>query len=62
MVMPITHSDDKHQVTAVLAATLRDEFLPPQVIYQGKMVKCHPKVAILSGWDIFQITGQIQRR
>ena len=52
-VIPITHSDDKCQVTAVLAATLRGEFLPPQVIYQGKTMKCHPKVAIPSGWDIW---------
>ena len=39
-VIPIAHSDEKRQVTAVLAATLRSEFLPPQVISQGKTVKC----------------------
>ena len=31
-VVPIANSDDKRQVTAVLAATLTGEFLPPQII------------------------------
>ena len=34
--VPIANSDDKRHVTAVLAATLTGEFLPPQIIYEGK--------------------------
>lgn len=52
-VIPITHSDDKRQVTAVLATTMTGEYLPPQVIYKGKTVRCHPKVAVPKGWDIW---------
>ena len=52
-VIPITHSDDKHKVTAVLAATLSGEFLPPQIIFQGKTVKCHSEVVIPERWDIW---------
>ena len=29
----VINSDNKHQVTAVLAASLTGEFLPPQIIY-----------------------------
>ena len=32
----ISKSDDKRQVTAVLAGTLTGEFLTPQVLYEGK--------------------------
>ena len=35
-VVPIANSDNKRQVTAVLAATLTGEFLPPQIVYEGK--------------------------
>ena len=44
-IIPITNSDDKRQITAVLAITLTGDFLPPQMIYQGKTPRCHPKVA-----------------
>ena len=43
-ITPIANSDDKRQITAVLAITLTGEFLPPQMIYQGKTPRCHPKV------------------
>ena len=42
-VIPIANSDDKCQVTAVIAATLIGEPLPPQIIYKGKTKWCHPK-------------------
>ena len=42
-VIPIANSDDKCQVTAVIAATLTGEPLPPQIIYKGKTKWCHPK-------------------
>ena len=34
--VPITHSDDKRQLTAVLAITAAGDYLPPQLLYQGK--------------------------
>lgn len=53
-IIPIVHSDNKRQVTAVLAATLTGESMPPQIIYQGKTVRCHPKVMTVPGeWDIW---------
>ena len=44
--------DDKRQITAVFAATPVREFLPFQVIYQGKTPACLPKVAFPCDWDI----------
>uniref|UniRef100_A0A1X7T022 DDE-1 domain-containing protein n=1 Tax=Amphimedon queenslandica TaxID=400682 RepID=A0A1X7T022_AMPQE len=52
--IPIAHSDNKRQVTAVLAASLTGEFLPPLIIYQGKTTRCHPTVtAVPQGWDLW---------
>lgn len=52
-VIPIANSDDKRQITAVLAATLTGKYLPPQVIYKGKTPRCHPKVPVPGGWDVW---------
>ncbi len=52
-IIPIANSDDKRQITAVLAATLTGEYLPPQLIYKGKTMRCHPKVAVPDGWDVW---------
>ena len=46
-IIPIANSDDKHQITAVLAVTLTGEFLPTQLIYLRKTQHCHPKVPFL---------------
>ena len=51
--IPIANSDDKRQITAVLAASMTGEYLPPQLIYQGKTNRCHPQVPIPEGWDIW---------
>ena len=48
-VIPIANSDDKCQITAVLAATLTGEYLPPQMIYKGKTQRCHPKIPVPEG-------------
>lgn len=42
-VVAISNSDDKRQITAVLAVTMSGEYLPPQLICKGKTVRCHPK-------------------
>ena len=52
-VVPIAHSDDKRQITAVLAANAMGEYLPPQLIYKGKTTRCHPDVTFPPGWDIW---------
>ena len=36
--------DDKRQITAVFGGTMAGDFLPPQLIYQGKTSKCLPSV------------------
>ena len=52
-VIAITNFDDKRQVTAVFATTMTGQYLPPQVIYKGKTVRCHPKIDAPKGWDIW---------
>ena len=49
----IAHSDDKRQLTAVLAITAAGDYLPPQLLYQGKTPKCHPQVSFPAGWDVW---------
>ena len=49
----IANSDDKRQITAVLAATMTGEYLPTQLIYKGKTTRCHPKVSFPEGWDVW---------
>ena len=52
-VIPIVGSDDKREITAVLAATATGQCLPPQLLYKGKTQRCHPVVAFPTGWDIW---------
>ena len=44
--------NDKRQITAVFAGSLSGDFLPVQLVYQGKTSKCLPKVVFPEGWDI----------
>ena len=44
--------DDKRQITAVFGATITGEFLPVQLVYQGKSTHCHPKVKFPEDWYI----------
>ena len=49
----IVGANDKRQITAVFAGTMSGEFLPPQLIYQGKTPKCLlPLDSIPSDWEI----------
>ena len=52
-IVPIAHSDDKRQLTAVLAITAAGDYLPPQLLYQGKTPKYHPQVGFPDGWDVW---------
>ena len=52
--IPIAKSDDKRQITAVLAASMTGEYLAPQLIFKGKTERCHPQsVSFPKGWDIW---------
>ena len=44
--------DDKRQLTAVFAGTMKGDFLPPQLIYQGKTSKSLPSVEFPPEWHI----------
>ncbi len=52
-VIPIANSDDKRQITAVVAATMTGEYLPVQLVFKGKTPRSHPKVEVPNGWDIW---------
>lgn len=44
--------EDKRQVTAVLAGSMAGDFLPPQIVYQGKTNRCLPHVDFPVGWHV----------
>ena len=44
--------DDKRQVTAIFAGSMTGEFLPSQLIYQGKTQRCIPKVEFPDDWNL----------
>lgn len=48
----ITGIADKRQITAVLCGNLVGDFLPVQLIYQGKSDQCHPHYEFPDDWDI----------
>ena len=50
--VPIAGIEDKRQITAVFAATMEGDFLPPQLIYQGKTTACLPSTKFPSNWHI----------
>ena len=52
-IIPISHSDDKRQITGVFAVTAVGRYLPVQLIYKGKTERCHPKVTMPAGWDLW---------
>ena len=42
----------KRQLTAVLAGSLAGDFLPPQIIYQGKAPRCLPMYNFPEKWHV----------
>ena len=48
----VAGKDDKRQLTAVLGGSMAGEFLPPQLIYQGKTSRCLPCVEFPDEWHI----------
>ena len=45
-------AEDKRQITAVFGGTMAGDFLPPQLIYQGKTAECLPKVKFHVAWHV----------
>ena len=57
----IADIEDKRQFTAVFAGAMSGEFLPFQLIYQGKTKACLPKVnfQMVGMLHFHPITGQM---
>ena len=51
--VPVKGTDDKRCYTSLLACTLSGDFLPPEIIYQGKTTQCHSAVDFPHDWDIW---------
>ena len=50
--VPVAGIDDMCQVTTILASSMTGEFLPPQVIYQGKTARSLPSYKLPADWDV----------
>ena len=48
----IVGTGDKRQITAVFCGALSGEFLPPQLIYQGKTPACLPRYKFPGDWHL----------
>ena len=44
--------NDKRKITAVFCGSLLEDFIPIQLVYQGKMPRCHPHYQFLLDWHI----------
>ena len=44
--------DDKRQITVVFGGMLIGEFLPMQLVYQGRTTQCHPNSKFPDDWHI----------
>lgn len=43
---------DKRQITTVFCGTMTRDFLPPQLIYQGKATACLPRYTFPDDWQV----------
>ena len=48
----IVGSNDKCMITAVLCGSLIGDFLPIQLVYKGKINRCHPRFKFPLDWHI----------
>ena len=48
----IIGKDDKWQLTAVLGCSMSGDFLPSQLIYQGKTKRCLSHFQFPHSWDV----------
>ena len=50
--VPVVGKEDKREITVLLAVTASGTLLPPQLIYQGKTVGCHPRITFPPEWNV----------
>ena len=50
----VVAKEDKRQLTAVFAGSLSGDFLPPQLIYEGKTDRCLPHYEFPSTWHMMK--------
>ena len=48
----VAGKDNKRQITGVFGTSMEADFLPVQLVYQGKTTHCLPQVEFPIGWDI----------
>ena len=48
----VTGLKDKRQITAVFAGTMSGDFLPVQLVYQGKTSRCLPTIEFPGDWHL----------
>ena len=53
----VAGKDNKKQITAVLGGSCVEDFLPPQIIYEGKTPRCLPKYNFPEKWHITYSTN-----
>ena len=44
--------DDKREITACFAGSMEGNFLPPQLVYEGKTPRCLPQVNFPNDWHV----------
>jgi len=49
--------DDKRQMTAIFGASFSSDFLPPQLVYKGKIKRCLPNYTFPLTWNITYSTN-----
>ena len=49
----VTGLGDKRQITGVFCSTMEGDFLPPQLLYEGRTERCHPSFSFPKDWDIW---------
>ena len=42
----VAGKDNKRQITAVFGASMKGDFLPVQLVYQGKTTRCLPQLHV----------------
>ena len=48
----VVGQNDKRLITAIFCGSIQGDFLPIQLIYKGKTVRCHPCYEFPPGWHI----------
>ena len=46
---------NKRQITAVFGGTMMGDFLPPQLIYEGKIERCLRRYKFPAAWHVTQL-------